>query len=358
MRATRPPRVPTRTAPADPQASARQRLLLGMLGVGLGASALAFLTQLPQVDPLDVVALPLLFTALLAALLGSLSGRLDSDRGARLAYLALAAYMLVSLNYQLAFISPHTHTLSEATYWFAVVYCTAFMAWEGRAASRVAGLTFVLSLLSGLVGLIGMAVTGSFTARMLGYLTQFYAAGLASILLLYHITSLREHYGEVRRSARLDSLTGFYNRGYGEELLESACAGGRPLALILFDLDHFKQVNDLYGHQAGDRVLKAAARSVLDRLPTQGHAVRWGGEEFLLILPGLDQTAGRHLAELMRGQIATLHRVTDIERVTASFGVVVRRSAELPDALLRRADAALYRAKESGRNRVKTPTMF
>ncbi len=329
-----------------------------MLGVGLAASALAFLTQLPHVDPLDVVALPLLFGALLVALIGALTGRFSTDLGARTAYIVLAAYMLLSLNYQLLVISPHTHVLSEATYWFAVVYCTAFMAWDGRAAARVAGATFVLSAVSALVGVLHLAMSGALSPRLVGYLIQLNAAGLAAILLLHHISSLREQYGEVRRVSRLDALTGFFNRGYGEELLEAACAGGRPLALILFDLDHFKQVNDVYGHQAGDRVLRAAARAVLGRLPPGGHAVRWGGEEFLLILPGLDQQTARHLAELMRGQIATLHRVTDIERVTASFGVVVRRSNELPDALLRRADGALYRAKELGRNRVRTPTMF
>lgn len=352
----RSPETFTLLGSADPLDGARRQLLVGLLLVGLGATVLAYLTQWPQVDPLDRVSLPLLFTALVAALVGVLTGRLKVEAGAQLAYFLLAGYMLVSFNYQLLYISPHTQGLSEATYWFAVVYCTAFMARSGRAAALLAVSAFALSLLSGVADVIYLSLHGQMHTRLYGFLGQFYAAGLASILLLIHISRLREQYGEMRRASRQDSLTGLANRGHGEELLDAACQSGRSLALILFDLDHFKQVNDRHGHAVGDAALRAAAESALGHLPNGGYGVRWGGEEFLLIMPGLTQAQARHVAERIRSHLSTLHRHHELPRLTASFGVVVRRPGEAPSALLRRADAALYRAKEGGRNRVHTET--
>jgi two-component system cell cycle response regulator len=156
------------------------------------------------------------------------------------------------------------------------------------------------------------------------------------------------------RMAETDALTGLANRGTFNRRLAAAVAeaatGGRPFGLVLVDLDHFKRINDTYGHQAGDAVLKAAAGTLKACCPPEGLAARYGGEEFALILPGLTRPETLARAEQVRRAV----EVTPTSvAVTASLGTAVfPLDATDGDALLAAADSALYRAKESGRNRV------
>ncbi|GGS29311.1 GGDEF domain-containing protein [Deinococcus knuensis] len=154
--------------------------------------------------------------------------------------------------------------------------------------------------------------------------------------------------------AHLDALTGLPNRRQLElwlrEHLEGEVSAG-PLSVILFDLDHFKAVNDTYGHDAGDRVLQGVARSAR-RAVREGDAVgRWGGEEFLILVRG-DARGAQQVAERLRRSLhQTLH--PQVGAVTVSCGVAQASSREHPDALLRRADEALYAAKNAGRDTVR-----
>ena len=126
----------------------------------------------------------------------------------------------------------------------------------------------------------------------------------------------------------------------------------RPISLIMVDIDHFKRVNDHYGHDAGDKVL-ARIGSVLAHNLRQPDAVgRWGGEEFLVIVPNDDAEAAAHLAERIRGFIKTNPLEEVPEQITASFGVAQLRPEQGPDQLLYQADMALYKAKSDGRDRV------
>lgn len=166
----------------------------------------------------------------------------------------------------------------------------------------------------------------------------------------------------VEEQARVDSLTKLANRRRLEETLHAELARvarfGGDLTLVLADLDNFKQVNDRYGHPAGDEVLQAFAR-VLERTARESDvAGRWGGEEFALILTGTDADGGAQLAERARAAFeAARLRAPDGELlpVTASFGVASSaRTAEFDD-LIAAADSALYQAKRAGRNRVEAP---
>lgn len=156
--------------------------------------------------------------------------------------------------------------------------------------------------------------------------------------------------------ALIDELTGLENRKAGEQsaLREIARARrtGRPLSFVLFDVDHFKRVNDNHGHMAGDMVLRAVSRTMTE-LPRGGDtAVRWGGEEFLLILTDVGLDGARVFAERVRRAIEEM-RFDDVGSVTISAGVSeLEIGEEEPDPAIARADLALYQAKSAGRNRV------
>lgn len=166
---------------------------------------------------------------------------------------------------------------------------------------------------------------------------------------------------ELTGAANRDELTGVLNRrGFDDELrteLERAARYGGHTALLLLDLDHFKQVNDTFGHPVGDVVLKAIAKEIGDAVRAVDRVGRWGGEEFAVLLPETETAAARHVARRINqvvGQrvvIAEGHKI----RVTTSVGVTVHDPAAGPvsaDELVERADRALYEAKEAGRDRV------
>lgn len=160
--------------------------------------------------------------------------------------------------------------------------------------------------------------------------------------------------------ASRDVLTGAMTRRAFLDALGKAYAARQrqrgPAALVLFDLDHFKRINDTLGHAAGDAVLKAAARTVLRELRVEDSFGRVGGEEFAVLVAGADAAAACDVAERLRGAIARMTVAGYPElKVTASFGVVELTDA-VPSvaALVEAADAALYAAKRAGRNRVET----
>lgn len=156
--------------------------------------------------------------------------------------------------------------------------------------------------------------------------------------------------------ARTDPLTSLANRRFFIDRLEEGIArariGGAPLSLIMMDLDHFKQVNDRFGHAGGDLVLVAFAGLLESQVRGVDLAARLGGEEFAVVMADADLRVAGDVAERLRTRLADLRPLDACYRVTASFGVAQRRPDEDADALLGRADDLLYRAKRSGRNQV------
>lgn len=159
--------------------------------------------------------------------------------------------------------------------------------------------------------------------------------------------------------SRHDSLTGAYNRGYLTELAEREVAlakrHGRSLAIAMLDIDHFKLVNDTYGHDIGDRVIQALAESCVKNLRGIDHFGRLGGEEFVCVLPETGAAEGMRCAERLRQSIEKIRveRPQGLLRFTVSIGVAVLTPAQADwNALLKEADSALYTAKREGRNRV------
>jgi diguanylate cyclase (GGDEF)-like protein len=170
---------------------------------------------------------------------------------------------------------------------------------------------------------------------------------------------LRESRQQIQALATRDGLTGLWNRRCIDVTLDAAvqhaARHGTPLCVVLVDVDHFKHVNDRHGHAIGDQVLKAVASCLATSVRAEDHVGRFGGEEFLLILPATSLSQATVLTERLRERLNAQPTVLVGEGpVTASFGLADWRNGEVAGALVHRADQALYRAKVAGRNRVET----
>ncbi len=162
----------------------------------------------------------------------------------------------------------------------------------------------------------------------------------------------------LRVMAETDYLTGLSNRGKTEQLISDALDGtektGKPLSLLMVDVDHFKQINDTYGHQAGDYALMALGNQLnacVKKRPGAG-AGRWGGEEFFLVLPGTGAAEALEIAEAFRKETED-QRIPTIGRMTVSIGIITVAGKTDRREVFRRVDDALYQAKKEGRNRVR-----
>ncbi|WP_187170473.1 sensor domain-containing diguanylate cyclase [Salidesulfovibrio onnuriiensis] len=168
-------------------------------------------------------------------------------------------------------------------------------------------------------------------------------------------TIIRRQTRKLRELATHDALTGIYNRRAIERILieetHRARRHGSPFAVLMFDIDHFKRVNDTFGHNAGDEVLRKVSETVTSLVRTTDRFGRWGGEEFLLLATDTDIEAAAVLAERIREAVAET-RFTTAEPVTISLGVARYQPDETYENLVQRADTALYKAKDSGRDRV------
>jgi two-component system cell cycle response regulator len=172
---------------------------------------------------------------------------------------------------------------------------------------------------------------------------------------------LRDNVQNSIEMAVTDALTGLHNRRYMEShlgsLAEQAAARGKPLALMMLDIDYFKKINDTYGHDGGDDVLREFAMRIRKSIRGIDLACRYGGEEFVIVMPETDMQVAGMVAERLRRSIAgepfTIHNGTKRLDVTISIGLSTLETKGEPIAdVLKRADVALYRAKHDGRNRV------
>lgn len=204
------------------------------------------------------------------------------------------------------------------------------------------------------VGMIGVP-EGS--APMTDALRRMIAAAAALVAVSVKNAQL---FREIRDNSLRDGLTGLFNRAHGLEMIDHelrrAHRSKQPLAVIMFDIDHFKDVNDRHGHLCGDAVLSAVGRRLKEVLRTSDLKCRYGGEEFLVLLPETTFEGARQVADSLRSELAKtpVNWGAETVPITASFGLAAAQPNEVdPAALVGRADAALYRAKHDGRNCVR-----
>ncbi len=170
----------------------------------------------------------------------------------------------------------------------------------------------------------------------------------------HHLLEIKNR--ELEIMASKDPLTGLYNRLHLNELmtleLKKSNRYARPFSIVLLDIDHFKQINDTYGHQTGDLVLQHLADLLRRNTREADLLFRFGGEEFLMLCPETDQPKIFQLAEKLR-QVTAQEPFPSVTHITASFGHSTYRSGDTIESIIARADMALYSAKEAGRNQVQ-----
>lgn len=233
---------------------------------------------------------------------------------------------------------------NNGLFWLYPPFITSFFLTSPRIAVVINGATLAV--------LVAGNIAFESTEHMLSFVTTaLVVSGCAYVFALRN----ESQRARLEHLATLDPLTGVKNRRALEEELQAAVASqernGLPYALALLDLDHFKQVNDDHGHNAGDDVLIDCVEVIQRNTRQADQLFRYGGEEFVLLLPGVEDFA-------MRSVLHNLHQALRRELrsptgpVTASFGLALLRPGETADQWLARADDALYRAKENGRDQV------
>ena len=351
----------------------RHRPYLAVLGISYCVSAPGFLFQyftLPIGLALTKLISNIFFTVAACCLSGAIVARYGRQVP-RLGICVLAGGGLASFSWFLLIDPDLTWRILAINFAFGGL--SLLVAAELRPVRNngpTENILFVLSLLSSINFFVRtlavVIVHGPFVSYDGFYNSSYWTTALLSHALLSLLIALSlftaaalDVMRALKTETHTDPLSGLLNRrGFEEraELLLQRCAAAKfPVALVLADLDHFKALNDLHGHAAGDRVIADFASKLRAATGARGAAGRIGGEEFAVLLPLTDLAAARLFAEAVRalysaGSVDGLPAGT---RVTASFGVAARSGEEALEPLMRRADDALYKAKKNGRDSVR-----
>lgn len=277
------------------------------------------------------------------------------------AYIALVAlFAIPTAFYVFSYALLHTLQLDAVSTVLAGVY--AFLPFIILAGLGIFPLTALEGIVFALPVLVAEVLAGilGFNALNLGQAigTAWLSLMLAVVAMLCSMSQLGFIIQLVRQAIR-DTLTGSFTRSSGEELLElqfiATSRSGTPLSIAFVDLDSFKQINDGYGHEAGDQALSAASQALRAAIRSGDMLVRWGGEEFVVILPGASGEEARQVLERVRSN--GLGQRPDGSPLTASMGIAERilDNAESWAMLVEIADQRMYQAKTSGKNRIVLP---
>ncbi|HVM72138.1 MAG TPA: GGDEF domain-containing protein [Anaerolineales bacterium] len=256
----------------------------------------------------------------------------------------------------------HGSFVPGITLWLPFVYILSFLILSTNRALLFSSIFFLATLIIGVASIIRFMAAGLVFPNM-PLLVQVYFASIFYVAVLYLVTRIKDHYisehmraGDLTRLAMIDSLTQVDNRRLLTQLLKEDVArvdrDGMPLSVILFDLDRFKNINDSYGHNTGDEVLRQVAYQLRQVIRTSDPFGRWGGDEFLVLATNTDGQQAVELAQRMRENLENCD-FGPAGKVTASFGISTYQNGDTPETLIRRADMGLYKAKSKGRNRVE-----
>jgi diguanylate cyclase (GGDEF)-like protein len=349
----------------DPLEGIKRKTYLIATLAGLPALVLVWISMGPE-GLIGHMIFSLFILFYLACILALWSRVVSIRLAERVMFLGVGLFLFVHLSYVLyanASLADARTTITEVSYTtLTVLYVVAYLIFDSRTALRISLTMFGLELFAVLVKAISEAPDGPNTGavlwalRMHAFMGAVIALIYASSYLKDQLLSQREMAEAMHRLAHTDQLTGVANRrelysGLQKEIKKSE-RYGRPLSIIFFDLDNFKSVNDTYGHDCGDRVLRDVVRITERVLRTTDRLGRWGGEEFVVLAPETNLQEASRMAERLRVEIAT-HRNGSAPTVTASFGFAEIEAGDTPEALIKLADQGLYKAKFLGRNRAE-----
>jgi diguanylate cyclase (GGDEF)-like protein len=362
---TRAPRSASpRTDGSAAAAEARGLRWLLTIGAGLMLAVCAIEWTGGVINPWDRVQQPLM-ASLLLGYAGALARWPQHTQRLRLAaVLTFNAYIAATAMVMLFAMPPplNEYQFFSTMYWLPLGYGTAFIFLGARQAAVVSGAIFGLLFVP--IGLtLARHGAGHWGPEFAPLAAVLAVAQVAYIVLLAAIATLRAGYHRAEAHAQLmqslattDPLTGLPNRRALDDCLRSALAAAHRhaenVSVALIDVDHFKRINDRYGHATGDRVLVQLGHRLAADLRATDRLGRWGGEEFLLVCGHTPLPAALELAERLRASVAGFG-FGHGDPVTVSIGVAQVRQGDDADSLLARADEALYRAKDAGRDRVE-----
>lgn len=342
----------------------KRRSYVIAVGLALGAMVLLWATTGTQSSSVALATYPARAVFLAALLAGLVSGLLTVAATERIIIAVMVVFFLGRI--ALILFGPSellaTHIdVAEPLLLGALMYPLIFLAFDTSKALRLG-----LGIYGAFVALVVPGVVPEMAAGPVSERTSIILAAVgihgAMLALLWVLSSRKEMLAReqariagLEAQANTDVLTGAANRRRVEfeldrRLTESA-RYGVPVSVILIDLDRFKAVNDQFGHDTGDQVLRETVQQLASALRSSDLLGRWGGEEFVIVAPGIDANDAAVLAERCRTLLATtLH--PQVGKVSASFGVACFRQGDTLRTLLRRADEALYESKAHGRDRV------
>jgi diguanylate cyclase (GGDEF)-like protein len=335
---------------SDPLEQTSRRITLWIFPLGVVATLISLwlLSLSRQISPVEQLMQGLVVGLLLGLEVALWRRWLSLRQVWTIALLCIAVYILVHVALQTALVKG----ISPILLWFPAVYLVVFTLFESRQALRFSLVYYALGLLMLMLGL-------SQTERkpeLLNSAAQFGMANLMSILVVYAFSQVRERYHQMRQMAHSDPLTGLPNRRYIEPLLEQevfrAERYNRGFAVLIADLDHFKEVNDQHSHAVGDQVLREVALRLTGCLRRSDTLARWGGEEFLVLAPATNLEQARLLGNRMLETMRERPFVGHIP-LTLSLGIGCYHPHDTLEQIIFRADAALYRAKNLGRDRLE-----
>jgi diguanylate cyclase (GGDEF)-like protein len=243
--------------------------------------------------------------------------------------------------------------LGEFTNWVPLFFIYVALIFDKKMALIVSMVIFITTLTIGIV--IGFLHHDAFDVQTYDSLIQFYMSNAAYIFALFFLQVLKTAFiqkEEMQHLAHTDHLTNLPNRRLMEKNLQDNIKDNKEFSIILLDIDHFKLINDTYGHDVGDQVLRAFSSLIQENIRDHDMVGRWGGEEFIIIANRLGGKQAAIFTERLRKLIEATSFIHK-EKVTASFGVTEFRQSERLQDVLKRADVALYLAKENGRNIVE-----
>jgi diguanylate cyclase (GGDEF)-like protein len=273
-------------------------------------------------------------------------------------YAGTAVFFLARLLHAIYFLGPNDsfgNELAEFGFWIPAFLGLKYL-WLGVDMGRRAAIAFLLQM--AIISLPAMII-GDLTIHHVYGLSMLILASALSIFLYHVLIPTLIQYGAEKRAFQLlavtDHLTGVANRrGLTEKLSEEIARSKRyeeRFSVLLLDLDHFKQINDEYGHEMGDKILIEVTEILQEQRRQADTVGRWGGEEFLMILPHNNAQEAVEAASRIRKTIED-HEFPNALDVTVSIGVTEYREGESIEQLVARADTAMYQAKDKGRNRV------